>query len=402
MSGASREKGVLNGIRLLDLANEEGSFCSKLLADFGALVIKVEKPGGDPSRKIGPFGGKSPILAQSFFFAYHNSNKLGITLDLEKEEGRRIFGQLIRKVDVVVETFSPDYLEKLSLGFDALTKINPRLILASITGFGQSGPRRNYKSCDLVAAATGGQMAVSGLPALPLKPFGEQSYYTASLYGAIGILLAWRKRAQTGKGAHLDISLQEAAASTLGQVMARYRYERIIPQRQESLRGDGTFHILPCRDGHILLSPFHHWETLVGWMDSEGMAEDLQDEKYASEESRRNHIDHIRNVLQRWTQTHTAEELFLQGQLRQFPWAPIHSPRQVAESQQLKARNFFTPVHHPEMGVSLSYPGMPYKNLFGGQWKRAPLLGEDNQKVYQETLGLSAEEMKRLANLGVI
>ncbi len=259
MSSAKQEKGLLNKISVLDLADEKGSFCSKLLADFGALVTKVERPGGDPSRKMGPFGGKLSDPAQSLFFAYHNSNKLGITLDIEKEEGRRILGHLIGKVDVLVETFPPDYLGKLGLGFKALTKINPRLILASLTGFGQTGPRRNYKSCDLVAAAMGGQMSVSGLPEVPLKPFGEQSYYTASLYGAIGILLAWRKGARTGKGAHLDISLQEAAASTLGQVMARYLYEKIIPERQERARGDGTFYILPCSDGHILLSPFHHY-----------------------------------------------------------------------------------------------------------------------------------------------
>ncbi len=164
----------LSGIRILDLADEKGSFTSKLLADLGAYVIKLESPQGDSSRKIGPFIENLPHPERSLFFFYHNTNKFGITLDLEKEEAHDIFLRLIKRSDVVVETFPPGYLEKHGLGFEVLSKINPKIILVSITGFGQYGPRSLFKSSDIVASAFGGQMYVSGLPeSPPLRPFGE-------------------------------------------------------------------------------------------------------------------------------------------------------------------------------------------------------------------------------------
>ncbi len=272
--------GLLNGIHVLDLADEKASFCSKLLADMGAYVIKVERPGGDPSREIGPFLGNSPHPERSLFFYHNNTNKLGITLNLEHSAGREIFCRLIKRTDIVVETFPPGYLKGLDLDFEVLEEINPKLILVSVTGFGQDGPRNQYKSCDLVASAYGGSMYVSGSPSTPpLKPFGEQSYYTSSLFTAIGILLALRKRIHSKKGEHIDISLQEAVVSTLDHVMVRYFYEKFVSKRQEGLSWNNTSCILPCKNGYIFITLFQQWETLVEWMESEGMAEDLTDPK---------------------------------------------------------------------------------------------------------------------------
>ena len=306
---------------------------------------------------------------------------------------------------LVIETFPPGYLKELGLDFEVLSEINPKLILVSVTGFGQYGPRSQYKSCDIVASAFGGQMYVSGSPSTsPLKPFGEQSYYAASLFAAIGILLALRKRNHSGKGEHIDISLQEAVASTLEHVMIRYFYEKIIPKRQGNLHWNNSFCILPCKDGYILISLFQQWETLVEWMDSEGMAEDLKDKKYNEEEYRLGHIDHIIEILQRWTKTHTTHELFELGQLMRFPWAPIYSPKEISDNPQLKARGFFVNVDHPEMGTSIKYPGAPYKFSISSpnRWKRAPFIGEDNHQIYKEELGLSEEELRRLSSIGVI
>jgi crotonobetainyl-CoA:carnitine CoA-transferase CaiB-like acyl-CoA transferase len=305
----------------------------------------------------------------------------------------------------VVESFSPGYLKDLGLSFEILSRTNPKLILVSVTGFGQEGPRSQYKSCDIVSSAFGGQMYVSGSPSTPpLKPFGEQSYYAASLFAAIGILLALRKRNRSGEGEHIDISLQEAVVSTLEHVMIQYFYEKTIPKRQGSLHWNNSFCILPCKDGHILMSLFQQWETLVEWMDSEGMAEDLKDEKYKGEEFRQNHLDHIIEVLQRWIKTHTANELFELGQLMRFPWAPVYSPKEVLESPQLKSRGLFVEVSHPEIGTSIQYSGAPYK--FDGcsldRWERAPLIGEDNMEIYQRELGLSEEELKRLSSIHAI
>jgi crotonobetainyl-CoA:carnitine CoA-transferase CaiB-like acyl-CoA transferase len=400
-----KKKGLLSGIRILDLADEKASFCSKLLADLGAYVLKVEKPGGDPSRRIGPFLGGSPHPEKSLFFYYNNINKLGVTLNLQHIEGKKIFCRLVERTDIVVESFSPGYLGALGLGFAMLSEINPKLILVSVTGFGENGPRSQYKSCDLVASAFGGQMYVNGSPSTPpLKAFGEQSYYTASLFAAVGILLALRKRAQSGRGEHIDISLQEAVVSTLDHVMIRYFYEKVVPKRQGSLYWNNSFCILPCKDGHILLTLFQQWETLVEWMDNEGMAGDLRDEKYRDEEYRFRHVDHIIEVLKRWTKNHSTHELFEMGQLMRFPWAPVNSPEEALHNPQLKARSFFINIEHPELNRSIPYPGAPYKTNRASidRWKRAPSIGEDNFQIYQEELGISQEELKRLASLNVI
>jgi crotonobetainyl-CoA:carnitine CoA-transferase CaiB-like acyl-CoA transferase len=395
---------LLERLQVLDLADEKASFCSKLLADFGARVIKIERPGGDPSREIGPFLEDFPNFESGFFFYHNNTNKLSITLNLEHENGKEIFLKLLRKADIVVET-SPDYFRQKGLGFDVLQLENIRLIHVSVTGFGENGPRSQYKSCDLVASASGGQMYVTGSPSTPpLKPYGEQSYYTASLFAAVSILLALRKRAQTGRGEHLDISLQEAAVSTLDHVMVRYFYENTISRRLGGVYWNHSFCILSCKDGHILLAPFQQWETLVEWMENEGMAQDLKDEKYREEGYRDSRMSHIIQVVERWTKTHTAQELFESGQLMRFPWAPIYPLKEVLNSPQLKARGFFIDVKHPEIKRSISYPGTPYKfsHAPAGRWKRAPLIGEDNVQIYQRELGLSQEEYGRLLSLRVI
>ena len=258
MDITDEQEGLLHPIRILDLADEKASFCSKLLADLGAFVIKIEKPDGDPSRQIGPFLEKSPSPEASLFFWHSNTNKRGITLDIEKNEGKEIFFMLLKKADVVVESFAPGYLEKLGLGFDALREVNPRLILASVTGFGQNGPRSQYKSCNLVASAFGGQMYVSGSPSTPpLKAHGEQSSYVTSLFSAIGILLALRKRSLGGKGEHIDISSQECVASTLDHVLVRYFYDRIIPKRQGNLSWNNSSFILPCKRRPRLFDHFY-------------------------------------------------------------------------------------------------------------------------------------------------
>jgi len=394
----------LEGVKVLDLADEKASFCSKLLADLGASVIKAEKSEGDASRGFGPFWGEEPHPNRSLFFNYNNMNKLGITLNLDHAEGRSLFRRLIEKHDIVVETFPPGHLKELGLGFEALSEINEKLILVSVTGFGQNGPRSHYSSCDIVASAFGGQMCVSGsLSTPPLRPFGEQSYAAASLYAAMGILLALRRRRQTGKGEHIDISLQEAVVSALDHVMVRYFYEKVVPRRQGERSWNNASCILPCKNGHIFITFFPQWETLVEWMASEGMADDLRDDRWRNEAYRLVHFDHILQVVKRWTLTHTSDELFELGQLMHFPWAPVHSPQEVLDNPQLKARHFFIDVSHPEIDTPLTYPRAPY------QWrsslerrKRSPRVGEDNVEVYQGQLGLSEEEMQRLRSIHAI
>ncbi len=401
----SEKEGLLHGIRILDLADEKACFCSRVLADLGALVIKIEKPEGDNPRKAGPSPGDTSSPEARSFFLYHNANKLGITLDIGKEEGRKLFFRLIEKADVVVESFAPGHLEKTGCSYRAMNEANPGLILASVTGFGQTGPKSGYKSCDLVASAFGGQMYVSGDPSTtPLRPYGEQSFYVASLFAAIGILLALFKRRGTGKGEYLDISSQEAVAGTLDHVLVRYLYDGIIPKRQGNLAWNRSSFILPCKDGHIHVNIGSQWETLVEWMAAEGMAEDLTDEKWKDEDYRKVNVGHIMDVLERWTRTHDGGELFETAQAMRFPWAPVSGVEDVLRSPQLLARQFFSSTDHPGSGGIPAFPGAPYR--FDGsaprRTRRAPFLGEDNRRVYCDELGLSEKEIARLSRLHVI
>ena len=391
MSRRSNEDGALSGYRILDLTDEKGMLCSRLLADMGAEVIRVERVEGDSAR--------SP------FFMANNLGKRSVTLNLEAERGQEIFRRLVKTADILVESYRPGYLEPLGLGYPELSQTNPRLIMASITNFGQGGPYRDYKSCDMVALALGGQMYVCGEPETPpLKLFGNQAYYSASLLAAIGILLALWNRHTTGRGQHIDISLQECVAATLDHVLVRYFYESVVARRQGSLHWNSAFRIFPCRNGYILLSLFQQWETLVEWLDAEGVAEDLTDKKWLDREKRLQQLDHIIEVLERWTKSHTVAELVEKGQLMRFPWAEVTSIPRLVDSPQLKERGFFVEVEHPQPGKKSKFPGAPCK-LSRSPWRvgsHIPAVGEHNEEVYHRELRLSEEEIEALVREGVI
>ncbi len=385
--GLGRE-GALSSYRILDLTDEKGILCSRLLADMGAEVIRIEKPGVE---SIG-----IPDEA--------NRGKLDITLNIESEFGQDIFRRLIKTADAVVESYPPGYLQTLGLDYHRISEINSRLVMASITGFGQDGPYRDYKSGDMVASALSGQMYVCGVPEIsPLKPFGNQTYYSAAIFAAIGVVLALWNRHTTDRGQHIDISLQECAAATLDHVLVRYFYEGLVAKRQGSLHWNNAFRIFSCRDGYILLSLFQHWETLVEWLESEGMAEGLTDKKWRDREYRLKHLDRIVGVLERWTKTHTVTGLVEQGQLMHFPWAEVSSIPELMDSPQLRERSFFVAVEESQSGKKYEIPGAPCK-LSRSPWQvggHLPGIGEHNMKVFGE-LGLSEKEMKILTGAGAI
>jgi len=276
MSSSSAYSAPLSGLRMLDLADGAVGFCSKLLADLGAEVIKVEPPGGCPSRQAGPFINDQKGTDSSLSFLYHNSGKSSVTLDLENAKHREKFLNLTASSDALIESFRPGYLECIGLGYSGLCKINPGLVMASVTGFGQSGPHAQYKSSSLIAAASGGQMYVCGQPGRPpLKPYGDQPYYTASLFAACSILLALRGREISGRGQYIDISLQEATAAALEHVLVQYFYDKTVPTRQGSLQWNAASGIFDCCDGHVLLTFSREWDTLVDLLGSRGMAAGL-------------------------------------------------------------------------------------------------------------------------------
>ena len=379
----------LSGYRVIDLTDEKGMLCARVLSDMGAEVIRVEKPGSQ--------AGQNPA------YCYLNMGKRGITLDLEMEEGRELFRRLVKTSQVMVEDRPPGYLDELGLGYAELKAINPGLVMASVTGFGQNGPYSDYKSCDLVISALGGQMYVCGEPETPpLKPYGDQTYYSASLFAAIGILLALWDKHKTGRGQDIDIAAMDCSAAMLDHVLVRYFYEDTVAGRQGSRYWNNAFSVFPCRDGYILLSLLHQWETMVEWLDAEGMAEDLTEQKWVSREARLSHIDHITEVLERWTQSHTVAELVEKGQLMHFPWAEVTSIPQLVSSPQSAERKFL--VDAECSGKKYSYPGTPCK-LSRSPWRaggRAPGIGEHNLDIYHRETGLSLAELDTLTRDGVI
>jgi crotonobetainyl-CoA:carnitine CoA-transferase CaiB-like acyl-CoA transferase len=385
------EGGALSGYRVLDLTDEKGMFGSRLLADIGAEVIRVERP------RIGP--------ASSLFPWANNLGKRSITLDIETEEGQDIFKKLAATADVVIESHPPGYLASTGIGYSVLGKINPRLVMASITDFGQNGPYRDYCPCGLVASAFGGQAFVCGAPeGPPLKPAGELAFCSAGLFAAIGIMLALWDRHTTGAGQHVDISVHECTVATLDHVLVRYFYEGVVARRQGSLYWNGAFRVFPCRDGYILLSLFQHWPTMVEWLAAEGMAEDLADEKWLDREYRLQHLGHAVEVIEQWTQQHTIVELVEKGQLMHFPWAPVASVPEIVASPQLEERDFWVEVAHPDTGEKIKFPGAGAR-LGRSPWRvggRAPDFGADNVEIHQKELGLTSQDVEALAAKGVI
>lgn len=380
---------ALEGLKVLEIAEDTVSFCGKLLTGLGARVLLVEPPG-------------SQRVASDPSSLYLHAGKSSITLDLAHPQGRELFLRLVAESDALLEGLPPGALEQLDLSYDTLKSHNARLILVSISGFGQDGPHSQRRSDPLVAAATGGWTYLSGsTEGPPLSPPGKQPYYLGALHGALGVLLALRKNRGRENGEHLDISLQECVASSLDHALARHLSEGIIPKRQGNAHWNQSFFVLPCRDGYIHLTPFQQWETLVEWMDGEGMAADLTDEKYRDAQCRLDHLPHVLGVISRWSKTHGKEELFETARLMRFPWAPVCSLPETLASPQLAARGFWhTNSEMPE----LKFPGTAvHQNESQATSSRlTPAPGQDNSAVFGRQLGLPPGQLEELKNLGVI
>jgi crotonobetainyl-CoA:carnitine CoA-transferase CaiB-like acyl-CoA transferase len=352
---------ILEGILVLDLADEKGGYCSRLLADLGAEVIKIEPPGGDPSRSLGPFhtaGAGSESFSLSFF--YNNLNKKSVILDITSDKGKQAFERLLEKADILVDTCLPEHLDRLNLGAEHLRRRNPGLIHLSITPFGHSGPKAAYRASDSIVSAAGGRTYVcsdgSGKPA---KLFGMQSWYTASLFGAVSVLIRLRERKRTGGGDFIDLSAQEAVASTLDHVLVDYFSDGRIVCRQDSSIQDRNFSAVPCKDGHILLTVLRNWDTLVEILASENRSKDLLDKKWQDPDYREKHFDFILKIIKEWAGEHTKQELFELGQAMGFPWAPIATAREILDSPQLTSRRFF--MEGNLSGQKVPIPGFPYE-----------------------------------------
>jgi crotonobetainyl-CoA:carnitine CoA-transferase CaiB-like acyl-CoA transferase len=404
------EAGFLPRYRVLDLADEKGVYCGKLLGDLGADVIKVEPPGGDKTRFRGPFHNNEVHPEKSLHFLYFNTSKGSITLNLEVSTGQAIFKRLAEKADVVVESFPVGYLARLGLGYPALRKINPRLVMSSITPFGQKGPLSGYKATDINIMAMSGYMQLTGEPDLqPLVLGGEQSFYPGAQYAAAGTAAAlFYRDATSGKGQHVDVSMQEA--------MITFYHEQtpvaMWTKEKENVSRVGVMDAMvtpcglyPCKDGWISLcvvTPLE-WDTLAQWMhEVTGNDEVLQEQYKGGLISRMPVRDMVNVMVIDFTDRLTAQELFLEGQKRKLVVIPVNDAPSLLEDAQLNSRGFWVELDHPVVG-KMKYPkGALYSDAIGAPRKAAPLLGEDNERIYCDELGYSKEDLAVLRTTGVI
>ncbi len=412
-------KGMLTPFRCLDLTDEKGFFCGRVLADLGADVIKIEKPGGDTSRNIGPFFQDDPDPEKSLYWFAYNANKRGITLDIETADGSEIFKRLVKGADFVIESFPPGHMDELGLGYSALSGINPRIIVTSITPFGQSGPYKDYKGSDIVCMAMGGFMALAGDPDRPpVRISSPQAFLQAGAEAAVGSLTAHYPRETTGEGQHVDVSIQESIIGTLFNMLFYWDAVGKNVNREGMYRvlssGGKQMIIWPCKDGYVSFAAMGGRpgiktnRALVAWMASEGMAPDYLKEKdweaYDYAVASQEEIDSIGNPVRAFFETHTLDELCTGAMERDMMFYPVSATDSLVSSPQLSARDYWETVEHPELNTSITYPGSFYKSTEPpcGIYRRAPLIGEHNREIYEGELGLSREELLVLKQAGVI
>jgi benzylsuccinate CoA-transferase BbsE subunit len=398
------EGSALGGLRVLDLTGLRGALCGRLLADMGADVIKVEPPSGDPTRALGPFAGDRPHPDRSLTFWFYNLNKRSVTLDYRHARGADLFMRLVESADVVIESFEPGYLERLGLEWDNLNKRNPASVLCSLAPFGQDGPWSEFEADDTVLSALSGMLYVNGFPSeAPVRPLGLQAYHCGAYYGAIAILCALFGRERTGRGQWIDLSIQEAAACGVEHVAPSYFGIGQIARRRGTLHWAGGFRVGQCRDGYILHSISGDWTTLLEWVKGDGAAQDLVEPQWSDPAYRREHADHLFDVLDEWVKGKSCAELAQRAQMLRLPYAIPRSINDLPGDEQLAARGYFVEVEHPELQRKFRYPGAPY--LFGRTpwrvYRRPPLLGEHNREVLGDDLGITPQELAVLRAEGV-
>ena len=399
---------ALTDLTVLDLTHYvAGPYCTKLLADYGAKVIKIEKPGaGDGARRLGPFYGDDPHPEKSGLFLHLNTNKKGITLNLKTATGTRIFSELLKDAHILVENFSPRVMPGLGLDYETLDSTNPGLVMTSISNFGQTGPYRDYVATELVSFAMGVHMYNEGEPDRePLRFPGYKSQYLAGTHAAAVTMGAYFGSKATGVGQHVDVSIMECmvAPPEGAAVLMGYAFSGTQAGRQGARReGSFPWGVYPCKDGHIFVYGIvgFFWPRIAAWMGMPGLVED---ERFATPEARREHHGDFDAIFLPWLLEHTRDELFHSAQAQRLPVTPVYAIDEVLKDAQFNARGFFQEIDHPVIG-RVTYPGLPFKlpETPTMPQKPAPLLGEHNHEVYCERLGYSRQDLVRLREMNII
>ncbi|MBI4514285.1 MAG: CoA transferase [Deltaproteobacteria bacterium] len=376
---------LLRPYRILDLCGIAGAFCGKLLGDLGAEVVRVEPPAGDPARSKPPLGAER---STSLDFLAFNTNKRSITLELSDPQGRARFLELVCNADALIEDRPPGTLDALGLGYRQLHEINPRLVLASITPYGQSGPHRHHRSSDLIAMATSGFMQITGDPEQPPMRLGnEQSRFAPAMYAALGVVAALCHRDWHGSpGQHLDVSMQEALLSFILEqhpvLLWRTRGKnatRVGPVSALAVPA-GVF---PCQDGWVglgIIKP-QEWDALSHWLhEVTGSEEILAEALRGGIHARAAHRDLIETVLLQFTTCQTRAQLFHEGQRRNLVVTPVNTVADLLADAGLAQGDLWRELRHPVAG-SLQYPLSLLGPGVAAATRAAPLLGEANEEI---------------------
>jgi crotonobetainyl-CoA:carnitine CoA-transferase CaiB-like acyl-CoA transferase len=417
----STPNGMLKGYRILDLCDERGLMAGKLLGDLGAEVIKVEPPQGESSRCLEPFFDNDPDPEKSLFFMAYNTNKKGITLNIETAEGQGLLKQLVAKSDVLLESFDPGYLDSLGLGYDALVQVNPDIITTAITPFGATGPYREYAGSDLVLWAMSGLLFICGdADRAPVRISLPQVYLHAGTDGAAGTVMALFHRGNTGMGQKVEVSALKAMERVAYTAHILWDARKKILRRPGSgLRipplGTTTPVIWPCQDGSVAFYLFGGQmgavsnPSLTQWMAEKGFASNrmktMDWSKFDIGRTDQKEIDeHIVNPIGAFFSSYTQKELWEEGVQRRVMVYPVNDAQGVLAQEQLKERNFWVRMEHPPLGKTLLYPGafVKTKGNHCGPRFPAPGIGEHNEAVYGELLGMDSNTLDRLKQRGII
>ena len=379
---------ALDGLRVVECGElVSAAYATKLLADLGAEVVKVESPAGDAARRRGPYPGGTTDAERSGLYLYLNTNKRGVALDLTTPAGRDALAALARQADLLVHNLAPRDMAARGLDYDALSVANPRLVLTSITPYGLEGPHRDWEATDLtlwnaggIAYLNGGGPEAEDLP--PLKPFGQQAEFQGGVNAAIASLGALMARRRSGRGQHVVVSIQQALAAILELTFEYWPYQGLIASRL-GRKPIQPLDFLECRDGWVFICCVeeHQWQEFVRMI---GDPEWAGIELFADRLSRGANWDALKIFLQEWASEQSVLEVYHAAQQRRIPFAPVSTMGDLLASDHLKARGFFATLDVP--GAHITVPGAPYK-LSATPWairRPAPKLGEHTDEVLRE------------------
>ncbi len=393
---------ALEGVRILDFTQYlSGPHCTSVLSELGAEVIKIEMPGkGEPERQAMP---KTP-KREAYQFLSYNRGKKSITLNLKSPKGMEIAKKLAAKVDILVENFAPGVLDRLGLSYEEARKINSRIIYASISGFGQTGPRRNDVSYDVVAQAMGGLMSVTGYSdGEPLKVGISLGDYMGGYNGVIGILAALYYRTLTGEGQAIDISMQDGIWAMVFPDRADYFDTLAVPKRYgNKLSSSAPFGAYHARDGYVIICTITdpQWQKVLQAMGREDLS---GEQRYATRENRTKNMEEVDGIVQAWCKGQTIEDVMAALKKYQVPCSPLPAFDQVAGDPQLLSREMIVEVEQPVSGkVKLSGSVYKMSKTPGNRKMKAPEVGEHNEEIYGKLLGMDVQEIQRLREESII